>query len=258
MAARSAALFSIPTTRCRHPPRLARLSAPVVSSDSVKCYNGEYHSFERGAYAPPSPPPGYEAVYYHSRPDTTYYSRVEYSTTTTYNDGNGGYSQQDTRYSGYAPSDSQPAYSAPQSYAPPPPSYSQTTTTQSYGDDSHSNGGDQGFRDEQGHWHRGEPRAIGWQDDAGNGTAAASPPMAGATARAAGTKTIPRTIRTPKARATATETKRAGRTGPPFPFKLATARSVHGAARLVLLARTARAGVVTPDLGPLAFRRCRL
>lgn len=139
-----------------------------VGSDSVKCYNGEYHSFERGAYAPPTPPAGYEAVYYHSRPDTTYYSRVEYSTTTTYDNGNGGYSQQDTRYSGYAPTDSQPAYSASQSYAPPPPpaTYSQA---QDYGNGGYqSNGGDQGFRDEQGHWHRGEPRAIGWQDEDGN------------------------------------------------------------------------------------------
>ena len=140
-----------------------------IGADSVKCYNGEYPPFERGAYAPPAPPQGYETVYYHARPDTTYYSRVEYSTTTTsYGDGS-SYTQQDTHY--YAPQDQ--SYSAPQSYAPPPPpppSYSQNqgySQSQGYGDDR-SNGSDQGFRDDQGYWHRGEPRAIGWQDDNGN------------------------------------------------------------------------------------------
>ncbi len=138
-----------------------------VGRDSVKCYNGEYHAFDRGSYAPPAPPEGYETVYYRSRPDTTYYSRVEYSSTTSsYDDGNGGYYSQTQTYA------SQPAYSAPQSYAPPPPpppSYSQASS-QDYGNGGgyRQDSGVQGFRDEDGYWHRGQPRAIGWQDEDGN------------------------------------------------------------------------------------------
>jgi len=150
-----------------------------VGNDSVKCYNGEYHSFERGGYAPPPPPQGYETVYYRSRPDATYYRRVEYTTTTTYDDGNGGYAQRDVQYQGYAP---QPADTAPPAYAPPPanyapqpayapaPAYAQPAPQQDYngGNGYAANDGVQGFRDEDGYWHRGQPRAIGWQDEDGN------------------------------------------------------------------------------------------
>ncbi len=147
-----------------------------IGRDSVKCYNGEYHSFERGSYSAPTPPEGYETVYYRSRPDTTYYSRVEYSTTETYNDGNGGYVQKDVHYQGYAPQQGsgQPVYAPQQTYAPPPPApvYSQTVAQQDYGDrDSNAYRRDdavEGFRDEDGYWHRGQPRAVGWQDDNGN------------------------------------------------------------------------------------------
>ena len=128
-----------------------------VGSDSVKCYHGEYHSFDRGSYAPPAAPQGYETVYYHARPDQTYYSQVEYTTTTTttYDNGNGGYAQQTQYQQGYAPA---PAYAPP----PPPPANYQ----QDYNGDP--NYGVQGFRDEDGYWHRGQPRAIGWQDEDGN------------------------------------------------------------------------------------------
>jgi len=145
----------------------AALGAAVganVGTDSVKCYNGQYFSFERGNYAPPAPPEGYETVYYHQRPDTTYYNRVEYSSTTTYDNGNGGYSQTSTHYQGYAPAD-QGGYSAPEGYAPPPPA--PTYASQSYNDDYRSSGNDEGFRDDQGYWHRGQPRAVGWQDEYG-------------------------------------------------------------------------------------------
>ncbi len=142
-----------------------------IGTDSVKCYNGQYFSFERGNYSPPSAPEGYETVYYHQRPDTTYYNRVEYSsTTTTYDNGNGGYTQTSTRYQGYAPAD-QGGYSAPEGYAPPPPPATTTYASQSYNDDRDSyrqQASDEGFRDEQGYWHRGQPRAVGWQDE--NGT----------------------------------------------------------------------------------------
>ncbi len=142
-----------------------------IGADSVKCYNGEYYSFERGNYAPPPPPEGYETVYYHARPDGTYYSRVEYQTSTTFNYDNGGYPPPAPAYQGYAP---QPAYSdaPPPSYsdAPPPPpqpAYSDAPPPQQgYSDDGYQ--AVQGFRDEDGRWHRGQPRAVGWQDENGN------------------------------------------------------------------------------------------
>lgn len=129
-----------------------------IGSDSVKCYNGEYYSFDRGSFAPPPPPEGYETVYYNSRPDTSYYKHVEYHSTTTYQDGDGGYTHTETRYSGDAPQGA---------YAAPPPAYAQNTDY--YGDGrDRSDAAVQGFRDEDGRWHRGEPRAIGWQDEDGN------------------------------------------------------------------------------------------
>ena len=141
-----------------------------IGADSVKCYNGEYHSFDRGAYNPPAPPEGYEAVYYHTRPDATYYSRVEYQTrtTTTYDNGSGYYSQSQTYSTQPAysqPAYGQPVYSTSPDYAPPPPP---PPAQPAYSDDTRPDYGVQGFRDEDGYWHRGQPRAIGWQDE--NGT----------------------------------------------------------------------------------------
>ena len=142
-----------------------------VGRDSVKCYNGEYHAFDRGSYTPATPPEGYETVYYRARPDSTYYSRVEYQTTTTTYDDGSGYSTQTRTYS------NQPAYSTQQDYTPPPPpppsNYSQSYSQPQGGydngnDDNRANYAVQGFRDEDGYWHRGEPRAVGWQDEDGN------------------------------------------------------------------------------------------
>ncbi len=45
--------------------------------DSVKCYNGEYYSYDSGYYDPPPAPDGYSVVYFHSRPSSSYYDRVE-------------------------------------------------------------------------------------------------------------------------------------------------------------------------------------
>jgi len=144
-----------------------------VGADSVKCYNGEYHSFERSNYAPPPPPEGYETIYYHERPDETYYSRVEYQTAPAYGYDNGGYAQNNVQYQGYAP---QPTYSdappPPQpTYSDAPPSYAQPAPApaQDYGDNGYrQDQAVQGFRDENGYWHRGQPRAVGWQDETGN------------------------------------------------------------------------------------------
>ena len=49
-----------------------------AGKSSVKCYNGEYYSYQ-GAYYDPAPPPsGYTVVYYRQRPPQTYYSQVYY------------------------------------------------------------------------------------------------------------------------------------------------------------------------------------
>ncbi|ESQ82889.1 hypothetical protein AEAC466_15375 [Asticcacaulis sp. AC466] len=49
-----------------------------AGKSSVKCYNGEYYSYQ-GAYYDPAPPPaGYSVVYYKERPPQGYYQKVYY------------------------------------------------------------------------------------------------------------------------------------------------------------------------------------
>jgi hypothetical protein len=49
-----------------------------VGKKSVKCYNGEYYSYQ-GAYYDPAPAPsGYSVVYYKDRPSNDRYERVYY------------------------------------------------------------------------------------------------------------------------------------------------------------------------------------
>ncbi|ESQ89715.1 hypothetical protein ABAC460_12685 [Asticcacaulis sp. AC460] len=43
---------------------------------SVKCYNGDYYSYENGYYEPREAPDGYSVVYYESRPNRRSYDRV--------------------------------------------------------------------------------------------------------------------------------------------------------------------------------------
>ncbi len=45
---------------------------------SVKCYNGEYYSYQGSYYQPASPPAGYTTVYYQNRPSQDQYSHVYY------------------------------------------------------------------------------------------------------------------------------------------------------------------------------------
>lgn len=43
---------------------------------SVKCYNGDYYSYESGYYEPAPAPDGYSVVFYESRPSRRDYDRV--------------------------------------------------------------------------------------------------------------------------------------------------------------------------------------
>lgn len=56
-----------------------------AGKNSVKCYNGQYYSYENGYYDPPPAPDGYGVVYYNSRPSRDYYDSVE--TRQAYRDG---------------------------------------------------------------------------------------------------------------------------------------------------------------------------
>jgi len=206
-----------------------------VGADSVKCYNGEYHSFERSNYAPPPPPEGYETIYYHERPDETYYSRVEYQTAPAYGYDNGGYAQNNVQYQGYAPPirmhrprRSQPIPTRRPATPSPRPRRLKTTATTAIARTRPSRVSVTktaiGTAASRAPW-AGRTRPA-------TGTKAVSSPTAGATATAIGTKT---TNRTAKARARATKTQRADHTGPPI--------SVNTAAHL---SRTARAGDLRP------------
>ena len=49
-----------------------------VGKKSVKCYNGEYYSYQGSYYDPAPPPSGYSVVYYKDRPSNDRYERVYY------------------------------------------------------------------------------------------------------------------------------------------------------------------------------------
>ncbi len=115
-----------------------------IGSNSVKCMNGEYYSYQTGYYTPPAAPDGYDVVYYKTRPDastysTVYYDRDRHTTPQyAYNQGyNNGYNN------GYS-TGSNGGY-----------------TSTSY------NSGTQGWRDDAGNWHSGRPVALGWKDSRG-------------------------------------------------------------------------------------------
>jgi len=48
----------------------------AIGRSSVNCYNGDYYSYQDGYYEPGPEPDGYEAVYFHDRPEQRYYSHV--------------------------------------------------------------------------------------------------------------------------------------------------------------------------------------
>ncbi len=49
-----------------------------AGKSSVKCYNGEYYSYQGSYYDPAPAPSGYSVVYYQQRPPQSYYSNVYY------------------------------------------------------------------------------------------------------------------------------------------------------------------------------------
>ena len=97
-----------------------------VGKSSVKCYNGEYYSYQ-GAYYDPAPPPsGYTVVYYKERPPQDRYQHVYYD-----------------RY---------------RHTTPPPYAYGDAWRN--------DNDNPYGWRDKHGHWHDGRNngnQAIGAQ-----------------------------------------------------------------------------------------------
>lgn len=88
-----------------------------AGKSSVKCYNGEYYSYQGSYYDPAPAPSGYTTVYYKARPSQDYYSNVYYD-----------------RY---------------HHTSPPPYGYGDAWRN----DDSNPNG----WRDQNGNWHDGRP-----------------------------------------------------------------------------------------------------
>ena len=165
-----------------------------VGKSSVTCYNGDYYSYQSGYYTPPAAPDGYETVYFRNRPGSDYYShyhsdRPGYAQNDGYVTDNGapGFTHYQNNNDGYDDSDTPPP--------PPPPSnydngyhdqqpyhhyndnsgYYSSSSSSTYTNDqnyqdgyNHSNYAVAGWRDDQGIWHNGRPRAVGWQDDNGN------------------------------------------------------------------------------------------
>jgi len=109
-----------------------------VAKGNDKCLNGEYYSYQSGAYTPSYAPEGYNVVYYKSRPDSKMYDVVYYDTQRHtspaygYNSGN--------------------SYNNNSGYASNQGGYNQGT---------------QGWRDDNGTWHEGRPVAFGWKDSKG-------------------------------------------------------------------------------------------
>ncbi|MGA9659801.1 MAG: glycine zipper 2TM domain-containing protein [Asticcacaulis sp.] len=63
-----------------------------VGKNSVKCYNGEYYSYQGSYYDPAPAPSGYSVVYYKDRPandryDHVYYDRYHHTSPPPYNYG---------------------------------------------------------------------------------------------------------------------------------------------------------------------------
>ena len=154
-----------------------------VGKSSVTCYNGDYYSYQSGYYAPPPPPVGYETVYFRDRPGSNYYQH--YHTSPPVYAGDSG--QPGFTYDSSQGHDQNDGYYSDAPPPPPPSTYDNGQPYHHYGDNSGdgSNGYNDnddssysdgyadphyaaaGFRDEQGVWHDGRPRAVGWQDQYG-------------------------------------------------------------------------------------------
>jgi hypothetical protein len=145
-----------------------------IGKSSVKCYNGAYYAYRQGQYySPPPAPNGYQVLYFRDRPQSGYYDNVYYDAPST------RYSQQDD--SGYSTpyNDNSDYQSRPydNSTTQPYSRYDNNGSDRPYVDDRYNSGSqygssrpdnaDEGWRDDQGQWHNGRPRAVGWQDDDG-------------------------------------------------------------------------------------------
>ncbi len=144
-----------------------------IGKSSVKCYNGAYYAYRQGNYySPPAAPDGYQVLYFRDRPQSGYYDNVYYDAPS----GNTAYNRaDDSRYdpayndnSDYQsrPYDPQPNDSRYDNNGPSHPYVDGNGSGSQYGSSRPSNA-DEGWRDDQGQWHDGRPRAVGWQDDSG-------------------------------------------------------------------------------------------
>jgi uncharacterized membrane protein YeaQ/YmgE (transglycosylase-associated protein family) len=143
-----------------------------IGKSSVKCYNGAYYAYRQGQYyTPPAAPSGYQVLYFRDRPQSGYYDNVYYDAPST------RYSQQDD--SGYSTpyNDNSDYQSRPYDPQPNDSRYDNDGPSRPYVDNRYDSGSqygssrpdnaDEGWRDDQGQWHNGRPRAVGWQDDDG-------------------------------------------------------------------------------------------
>lgn len=121
-----------------------------IGKSSVKCLNGEYYSYQNGAYSPQPSPEGYVPVYYKTRPESTMYQTVYYdaygpNARDRYASGYGSYGNE----SGYMPRNAMQGYRDERGawYTGRPVAY--------------------GWKDERGQWHEGRVDAYGWRDNGG-------------------------------------------------------------------------------------------
>ncbi len=126
-----------------------------IGKSSVKCYNGEYYSYNTGQYTPAPAPDGYTPVYYEQRPDTGAYSTVYYDPDRRSTSPSDRYAYRAGYNNGYSN-----GYN--------------NGSNQAYNDSSYNSGysnsynnSRRGWRDDRGQWHNGTPVAWGWRDERG-------------------------------------------------------------------------------------------
>ncbi|ESQ74562.1 glycine zipper 2TM domain-containing protein [Asticcacaulis sp. AC402] len=112
-----------------------------IASDSTKCLNGEYYSYQSNAYEPLAAPDGYDVVYFKTRPRTSAYSVVYFDTNRRTTPGY--------------------AYNTNSGYQTQGQPYYNNTYDRAY------NTGTAGWRDDKGVWRTGRPVALGWKDSRG-------------------------------------------------------------------------------------------
>ncbi len=127
-----------------------------IGKSSVKCYNGEYYSYQTGQYTPAEAPDGYQVVYYQNRPDSGAYSRTYYDPDrrSTSASDRYAYNSSYNNNGGYNGNGGNSGYNSNSGY---------NTGGQAYNDRNAR----RGWRDTNGAWHMGQPQAYGWRDDRG-------------------------------------------------------------------------------------------